>query len=190
LNQRVFKGLGLGALLLGLLILLLLILYHFLGSRPAPVPTGNLEVKPQTLPGVSEAPGTPPPLAAPNAPPLEQPLAPPGEGVGISGTTPPKTAIGPPAAKEQPMAPLEEERKYGLSVGAFPNFRSAEKMLDKVGKQGEQGFIRRTPGKKKGYQVIAGPFSSKQEAEVAAKSLKTKLHVSPKLETIIIPVSK
>ena len=63
-------------------------------------------------------------------------------------------------------------------------------MLDKVGKQGEQGFIRRTPGKKKGYQVIAGPFSSKREAEVAAKSLKTKLHVSPKLETIIIPVSK
>jgi cell division septation protein DedD len=190
LNQRVFKGLGLGALLLGLLILLLLILYHFLGSRPAPVPTGNLEVKPQTLPGVSEAPGTPPPLAAPIAPPLEQPPAPPGEGVGISGTTPPKTSSGPPAAKEQPMAPLEEERKYGLSVGAFPNFRSAEKMLDKLRKQGTEGFIRRTPGKKKGFEVIAGPFSSKQEAEAAAKSLKTKLHVSPKLETIIIPVSK
>jgi len=190
LNKGVSKGLGLGALLSGLLILLSLILYYFLGSRPAPVPTGKLEVKPQTLPGVSEAPGTPPPLAAPIAPPPEQPHAPPGERVGISETTSPKTAISPPAAKEQPMAPLEEETKYGLSVGAFPNFRSAEKMLDKVGKQGEQGFIRRTPGKKKGYQVIAGPFSSKQEAEVAAKSLKTKLHVSPKLETIIIPVSK
>ncbi|MGD0216854.1 MAG: SPOR domain-containing protein [Desulfobaccales bacterium] len=88
------------------------------------------------------------------------------------------------------MAPLEEERKYGLSVGTFPNFRSAEKMLEKLRKQGKEGFIRRTPGKKKGYQVIAGPFSTKGEAEAAAKSLKTKLHVAPKLETIIIPVSK
>jgi hypothetical protein len=59
LNKRVFKGLGLGALLLGSLILYALILYHFFGSRPAPVPTGKLEEKPQTLPGVSEAPGTP-----------------------------------------------------------------------------------------------------------------------------------
>ncbi|MGO9176287.1 MAG: SPOR domain-containing protein [Desulfobaccales bacterium] len=190
MNKRVFKGLGLGALLLGSLIILLLILYHFLGSRPAPVPTGKLEVKPQTLPGVSAAPGTPPPLAAPIAPPLEPSPAPPGGGVGISGTTPPKTAISPPPAKEPPLAPLEEERKYGLSLGAFPNFRSAEKMLDKLRNQGEPGFIRRTPGKRQRYQVIAGPFSSRQEAEVAAKLLKTKLHVSPKLATIIIPVSK
>jgi len=177
-------------LLLALLILLSLILYHFLGGRPAPVPTGKLEVKPQTLPGAAEAPGAPPPLAAPIAPPPGHPPAPPGEGVGISGTTPPQPAIGPPAAKEQPMAPLEEETKYGLSVGAFSFIKKAEKMLDKLRKQGEQGFIRRTPGKKKGYQVIAGPFSSKPEAEAAAKSLKAKLHVSPKLETIIIPVSK
>ncbi len=92
LDKRVFKGLGLGALLLGSLIILLLILYHFMGSRPAPVPTGKLEVKPQTLPGVSAAPGTPPPLAAPIAPPLEPSPAPPGGGVGISGTTVP-TAV-------------------------------------------------------------------------------------------------
>ena len=63
-------------------------------------------------------------------------------------------------------------------------------MLEKVKKQGKEGFIRKTPGKKKGYQVMAGPFSSKREAAVAAKSLKTKLHVSPKLETIILPVPK
>ena len=148
MNKRIFKRLG-------LLILLLLIVYHFFGSRPAPVPTGKLEVKPQTLTGVSEAPGTP----------LKQ-------------------------KKEQPLAPPEKERKYGLSVGAFPNFRSADKMLDKFRKQGTEGFIRRTPGKKKGYQVMAGPFSSRREAEVVAISLKNKLHVSPKLETIIIPVSK
>ncbi len=103
---------------------------------------------------------------------------------------PPQPAIGLPAAKEQPMAPLEEETKSGLAVGAFRNFRSAEKMLEKLKQQGTEGFIRRTPGKKQGYQVIAGPFASKPEAEVAAKSLKTKLHVSPKLETIIIPDSK
>ncbi len=190
MNQKGFKGLGLGALLLALLILLLLILYHFLGGRPAPVPAGKLEVKPQSLPGASEAPGTPPPLAAPVAPPPGPPPGPPGEGAGISGITPPQPAIGPPAAKEQPMAPLEEETQYGLAVGAFPNFRSAEKMLEKLKQQGTEGFIRRTPGKKQGYQVIAGPFSSKPEAEAAAKSLKSELHVSPKLETIIIPVSK
>jgi cell division septation protein DedD len=63
-------------------------------------------------------------------------------------------------------------------------------MLDKLRKQGTEGFIRRTPGKKKGYRVMAGPFSSRREAEDAAKSFKTKLHVSPKLEIIVIPVSK
>jgi cell division septation protein DedD len=192
LNKRIFKGLGLGGLLLGLLILLLLILYHyhFLGSRPAPVPTSKLAEKAQILPGVSEAPSTLPPLAAPMAPPLEQPPAASKEGVGTSETTPPGTAISPPAAKEPPLAALKEERKYGLLVGTFPNFRSAEKRLDAVRKQGKEGFIRKTPGKKQGFQVIAGPFSSRREAEVAAKSLKSKLHVSPKLEKIIIPIPK
>ena len=154
MNKRVFKGLGLGALLLALLILLflaagqLLILYH------PPVPTDKLEEKPQTLPGVSEAPGTPPPLPTPTAPPLEQPPAPPGKGVVTSEITPAKTAISPPAEKEPPLAPPEEERKYALLVGTFPNFPNAEKMLDKVKKQGAQGFIRGTPGKKNGSQVV------------------------------------
>jgi cell division septation protein DedD len=190
LNKRVFKGLGLGALLLGLLILLFLTIDHFFASKPAPVPTGKLAEKAQTLPGVSEAPSTPPPSAAPIAPPLEQPPAPSRAGVGASESTPPKTAISPPTAKEHPLAPLKEERQYGLLMGTFPNFRSAEKMLGKVRKQDKQGFIRRTPGKKKGFQMIAGPFSSKREAEVAAKSLKTKLHVSPKLVKLINPVPK
>lgn len=190
MNKRVFKGLGLGALLLGLLILLLLTLYQFFGNRPVPVTTGKLEEKPQTSPSVSEAPIIPPPLAAPIASPLEQPPAPSKEGVGPSEMTPPKTAISPPTSKEHPLEPLKEERQYGLLVGTFPNFRSAEKMLEKVRKQGKEGFIRKTPGKKKGYQVIAGPFSSRREAEVAAKSLKTKLYVSSKLVELIIPVPK
>jgi cell division septation protein DedD len=84
------------------------------------------------------------------------------------------------------VAPLEEEKKYGLLVGAFPDSGSAEEMLDKVREQGGQGFIRTTPGKKNGSQVIAGPFSSRREAYVAAISLKNKLD----LETTIIPVSK
>jgi len=83
----VFK-LWFGALLAGYLILLWLILYQHSGSRPAPVPTGKLEEKPLTLPGVSEAPVTLPPLPAPIALPLELPAAPPGKGVGTSGTTP------------------------------------------------------------------------------------------------------
>jgi cell division protein FtsN len=190
LDMKTFRGVGLGALVLALLIILLLALYHFVGIRTAPAPTAKSAEKPQTLPGVSQAPGTPPPLAAPMAPSPQQPPGQPGKEVGTPETIPPKTAIVPPAAKEQPLPPLEEERKYGLSVGHFPNFRSAEKMLEKLRKQGEEGFVRRTPGKKKGYQVIAGPFSSKAEAEAAAKSLRTKLHVAPKLETIIIPVSK
>jgi cell division septation protein DedD len=168
LNKRVFKWLGLGAFLVGYVILLLLIVYYFFGSRPAPLPTGKLEEKPQTLAGVSEAPGTPPPLAAPIAPPLEQPPAPPGKGVDTSEITPPKTAISPPTAKEPPLAPQEEKSKYALLVGTFPDFPSAEKMLDKVRKQGKQGFIRSTPGKKNRSQVIAGPFSSRREAYVAA----------------------
>jgi cell division septation protein DedD len=184
--KMVFKWCWVGALLAGYLILLLLILYQHFGSRPAPLPTVKLEEKPQTLPGVSEAPGTPPPLPAPIAPPLEQPPAPSGEGVGTSETTPPKTAIGPPPAKEPPVAPLEEEKKYGLLVGAFPDSGSAEEMLDKVREQGGQGFIRTTPGKKNGSQVIAGPFSSRREAYVAAISLKNKLH----FETTIIPFLK
>jgi cell division septation protein DedD len=144
----VFKWLGLGAFLVGNIILLSLIVYHHFGSRPAPVPTGKLEEKPQTIP--------------------------------------PKAAISPPTAKEHPLAPLEEGNKYGLLVGAFPDSGSAEEMLDKVREQGEQGFIRTTPGKKNGSQVIAGPFSSRREAYVAAISLKNKLH----LETTIIPGSK
>jgi len=47
------------------------------------------------------------------------------------------------------LAPLEEEKKYGLLVGAFPDFGSAEKMLDKVREQGEHCFIRTTPGKRR-----------------------------------------
>ena len=144
----VFKWCWVGALLAGYLILLWLILYQHFGSRPAPVPTGKLEEKPQTIP--------------------------------------PKAAISPPTAKEHPLAPLEEGNKYGLLVGAFPDSGSAEEMLDKVREQGEQGFIRTTPGKKNGSQVIAGPFSSRREAYVAAISLKNKLH----LETTIIPGSK
>jgi len=190
LDNKSYKGVGLGALALVLLIILLLALYHFMGIRTAPAPTAKLAEKPQALAGVSEAPGVPPPLAAPMAPTPGPPPAQPGKGVATPEAIPPKTAAIPPPAKEQPLAPLEEERKYGLSVGTFPNFRSAEKMLEKLRKQGNEGFIRRTPGKKKGYQVIAGPFSTKGEAEAAAKSLKTKLHVAPKLETIIIPVSK
>ena len=173
-------------MLLSLLILLFLAASQLLILYRPPVPTDKLEEEPQTLPGVSEAPGTPPPLPAPIAPPLEQPPAPPEKEVGTSETTPPKAAIGPPAAKEPPVAPLEEEEKYGLLVGSFPNFPSAEKMLGKVRKQGEHGFIRGTPGKKNGSQVIAGPFSSRHEAYLAAISLKNKLHI----ETIIIPVSK
>jgi len=84
----VFKWLGLGAFLVGNIILLSLIVYHHFGSRPAPVPTGKLEEKPMTSPGVSEAPVTLPPLPAPIALPLELPAAPPGKGVGTSGTTP------------------------------------------------------------------------------------------------------
>ncbi len=188
--MKSYKGVGLGALGLALLIILLLVLYHFMGIRTAPAPTAKLAEKPQTLPGAPGVPVVPQPLAAPMGPLPGPPPAQPGKGVGAPEAIPPKTAIIPPAAKEQPLAPLEEERKYGLSVGTFPNFRSAEKMLEKLRKQGGEGFIRRTPGKKKGYQVIAGPFSTKGEAEAAAKSLKTKLHVAPKLETIIIPVSK
>ena len=182
----VFKWCWVGALLAGYLILLWLILYQHSGSRPAPVPTGKLEEKPLTLPGVSEAPVTLPPLPASMAPPLALPSAPPGKGVGTSETIPPKTAISPPIAKEHPLAPLEEEKKYGLLVGAFPDSGSAEEMLDKVREQGEQGFIRTTPGKKNGSRVIAGPFSSRREAYVAAISLKNKLH----FETTIIPFLK
>ena len=56
LDNKSYKGVGLGALALVLLIILLLALYHFMGIRTAPAPTATLAEKPQALPGVSEAP--------------------------------------------------------------------------------------------------------------------------------------
>jgi hypothetical protein len=62
--------------------------------------------------------------------------------------------------------------------------------MEKLKKQGKPAFVRRDARHRKPYEVWAGPFPEQQEAQVAAKSIRNKLKVSPKMEKLQIPVPK
>jgi len=69
---------------------------------------------------------------------------------------------------------------YYLQMASFQQKSEAEKFLPKVGSVGYSGSVRRVelPGKGTWYRVYAGPFSSKQAAEEARKSVGKKLNIN------------
>ncbi len=145
------------------------------GGKPAPAPT----------PAPTAAPG-PAPAPAPQEQPQPAPSPPqPGAPTEKPTTAPEPTPPAPP--KETELAPLQPKEEYGLLAGSYRNYAGANKMMEKLKKQGQEVVIRRHRGK---YQVWVGPFPTRKEAGEAAKSLKAKSKISPKIEKLITPVPK
>ena len=180
MNKKVVIGLAVGAIL----ILLVAVMYRLYTGSPAK--TGPSSV---TAPGAptAMAPALPEPLAAaPSRPtPQEPPAAP-----GIEPSGPPKGVAPSPEPQVTVLPPQELEKKYGILAGSYGKYRDAAKMLAKLKKQGKPVFIQRDPTNLNLYQVWLGPFSSRSEAEDAAKSLKGLLKKPLKIEAIENPVPK
>ena len=186
-----------GILFVAATIIIILVLYLFYpGVLPhlGPGKPGEALVKSQTTPTPAEKPGekpgpttapapAPPPSPAPQGQPQPSPSKP---------AVPPEPSLtkpeaAPPAPQEAALPPLEPKEGYGLLAGSFRKYRGASKRMEKLKKQGQEAFIRREAGK---YQVWVGPFATRQEAEAAAKSIKQKSKISPKIEKFVTPVPK
>ncbi len=182
--KKILGGLALAA---GLIVLLVVV-YQFYSGGPSQVGPGKPEAPGEppyrTAPEFAEK-STPPGLGAPPsqiAPAPVQP-APPVE-------APPKPEVSPPAAQVTPSPPLEPEEYYGLLVRRYRTYKEASRVMEKLKKEGKPAFVRHDGRKRKPYEVWVGPFPKEQEAQLAAKSIRKKLKVSPKLEKLQLPVPK
>jgi cell division septation protein DedD len=172
MNQKIWRGLAVGA---GLIVLFV-VLYYLSALGP-----GKTGPSPVTAPGppgaTAPAKPEPPATAALPAPPIE-PAGPP---MGVAPTPEPKVTV---------LPPLEASQRYGILAGSYKKYRDAEKMLARLKKAGKPAFIQRDPRDLNLYQVWLGPFSSQSEAEDAAKSLGAVLKKPLKIELIENPVPK
>ncbi|MEW6388145.1 MAG: SPOR domain-containing protein [Thermodesulfobacteriota bacterium] len=174
---------GLVALGIGVVsIILLAALYFFWpASRPPSAPE-KPEIKSQAVPGEKPGPAEPAaPTPPEKVPPTPAEEAAPGEKPGA------KPEVGAAAPKEAAPPPPEEVEKYGFLAASYRRYRDAGKRLQKLREQGQPGFIRKEKGR---YQVWVGPFDTSPEAEAAAKALRKKFKVSPKIQKVIIPPPK
>lgn len=183
MNKKILGGLGLGAVL----IILLAVLYAFYpGSAPEIAP-GKAKTPTTESPSSTSALGKPgsrgpggPISPEPPAPPITPPAVPP------VVSRQPEVSPPPPATSLPPLEPTEE---YGLLVKSYPQYQDAEKMLTQLRKQGKSVFIKRDD-RRQVYEVWVGPFPSRDQAKMEAKSLQSKLKISVKLQQITIPVPK
>lgn len=181
MNQKIWRGLAVGAIL----IILLVVLYYL--SSGGPWKIGPTAVTTPGPPGAT-APAKPEPPAAPAATqpaPHEPPAALPTEPGG-----PPKGLAPGPEPKVTVLPPQEGKEKYGILAGSYKKYRDAAKLLARLKKEEKPAFIQRDPRNLSRYQVWLGPFSSQSEAEDAAKSLKAVLKKPLKIEPIENPVPK
>jgi cell division protein FtsN len=140
------------------------------GAAPATAPTPG----PAPAPAPAPAPQEKPQLLSPQPiPPLEKPA------------TKPEAAPG--APKEAELPPLEPKEEYGLLAGSYRKYPDAAKKMEQLKKQDQPAFIRKDKGR---YQVWVGPFPAEKEAAAAAKALKGKQKIPPKIQKILIPVPK
>jgi cell division septation protein DedD len=179
MNKNLLRGLAVGAAL----IILLMVLYRLYIERPP-------QTGPSPVTAPSPVPAVPPALTPPGAAPApkesgqkELPAAPAKEAA-------PSPELSPPAPKVTVFPPEKEKEHYGMLVGRYRKYRDAGKMLARLKKQGIPGFIRRDAGKPLPYQVWAGPFSSREEAMEAAKSLQAMLKRTPEIQKLQIPIPK
>jgi cell division protein FtsN len=179
MNQKTLRGLGAAAILI---ILAVVLYYLFTGSTPktgpsavtAPGPTtATAPVKPE-LPAAGLAQSLP-----------QEPAAP-----AIEPGGPPKGGSPGPEPHVTVPPPLESKEHYGILGGSFAKYPDAARLLAKLKKQGKPAFVQRDPRNINRYQVWLGPFSSQNEAQEAAKSLRATLKKPLKIEPIENPVPK
>ena len=91
------------------------------------------------------------------------------------------------APKEPELPALQPKKEYGLLAGSYRKYAGANKLLEKIKKQGQEAFIRRHREK---YQVWVGPFATPKEAEAAAKALNKKIKIPSKIHQLVTPVPK
>jgi hypothetical protein len=202
MNRNLARGLGIGIPLLILAVALYFLYFQSPpGGGPAPVtaPSPGVSSAPPAPSATGPTPGStaaapapsptsPAPPASPSPPPAAQPTP--------GATTPtPQAGAQPPAAQPEEskithFPPEEPTEHYGIPVFRFHKYRSAEKMLGKMKKKGIPGFIRRDPSHRRPYQLWAGPFSDRQEAEAARKKLRALFRKVPEVEKLEMPIPK
>jgi cell division septation protein DedD len=167
MNKKLVGGLLVGVLL----VIILLVLYVFYMGGPPPTGPG-----PVTAP--APAPAVKPPPAAP-APEAAAPKE-----------VAPSPEVSPPAPKVTVFPPEKEKEHYGILVGRYRKYRRAANRLERLKKKEIPGFIRREARQRRPYEVWAGPFSDRGEAEAAQKSLRAMLKGTHKIEKIPTQVPK
>jgi cell division septation protein DedD len=185
MNKKIAPWLTVGAILIAILVLVYF--FYYRGGPPQPVtrpgpPPGAPTVKPLAeIPAPQEVapqkpPAAPSPEAAEEAAPAEE-VAP-----GAEVTAPgPKVTV---------LPPLKAKEQYGVLVGKYKKYRDAGKMLGRLKKHGIPGFIKRKEPQRGPYEVWAGPFPTRSEAEAAEKSIRAMHRRTPKIHKIITPVPK
>jgi cell division septation protein DedD len=105
-------------------------------------------------------------------------------------TTPAKAALQPAStAKSKPeitkkkvTAKDKKKEQYALLVSSYGKLEEANKMVAKLRQQGKQAVVRKSSqNKKTPYQVWISAISSRDQAEAAAKSIKTTYGVNSKV---------
>ena len=140
MNQKIGRGLAVGAIL----IVLLVVLYYL--STGGPPKTGP---SPGTAPGapLATAPARPEPPAAPAPTPPAPPIEPAGPPKGVAPSPEPKVTV---------LPPLEESQRYGILAGSYKKYPDADKMLARLKKEGKPAFIQRDPRDIKPLSGLAG----------------------------------
>jgi cell division septation protein DedD len=186
MNRKLVGGLLIGVLLV---IILVVLLVFYMGGPP---PTGP---GPVTAPGPTPAPA--PAVKPPAAPPAPEAAAPkgppatlPSEQKVLPKEVVPSPEVRPPAPKVTVFPPEKEKEHYAILVRRYRKYRSAAKRLERLKKKEIPGFIRREARQRRPYEVWAGPFPDRREAEAAKKSLRAMFKKTLKVEKIEIPVPK
>ncbi len=189
MNKKIGPWLIVGATLIAILILV-----YFFYYRGGPQPTVP---RPGAPPGPSAAGAPVKPLAETPAPQEVAPQKPPAapspeqaeEAAPSKGETPGEEVTAP-EPKVTILPPQKSKEQYGVRVGKYNRYRDAGKMLARLKKRGIPGFIKRQEARRGPYEVWAGPFSIRPEAEAAEKSIRAMLKRTPKINKIITPVPK
>ncbi|MEJ2670872.1 MAG: SPOR domain-containing protein [Deltaproteobacteria bacterium] len=172
MNKNTARGLA----ILVAMIIIAVVLWRFL-------PTGPTKVKPG--PATTSKPEAAPPGPKEGG---QQAGAPIKEGApsGVRALQEP----GPPGPKVTVPKTPRLGKKYGILVGNYRRYPNAAKMLARLKKRGQPGFVQRDPRDPSRFQVWLGPFSSRKEARAAEKALKSILKKPRKIEEIENPVPK
>ena len=178
------KNTALGLAILAVMVIVTVVLWRlYLGGPPQVGPGPVATAKP----GVAPAPAATPEAKQPAQP--EPPLVPPIKVEPAPGMAPLQEPNPPATHLTIPPSP-EMKEHYGVLAGSYRSYRDAAKLLATLKKQRKTAFVQRDPRNPNLFQVWLGPFSSRAEAEAAAKEMHAKLKKPLKIEQIENPVPK